>query len=366
MAPQGSFSGHTTSFRARNASLRHELGLERPCGTEPDRSQLRQDTQDTEKQTWCSSELKSNEKTRRPLGAPVLPAGAKTPGLPTRRKRPGERSVSRRSRCVSPPACLGRTGARSKRVKVDELTADIDRLNAWVISLGEAGVERWRGSRSPTPGCLGVEPRRRCWLMHRLKRIRTSGGRIRPDLDVTCFRSKACTAQRSNLDPCKICRNDLRSSFCGFGGLLHAGTWSSMAQHGTWTNGPIEFFDPPHPGRFSPLLASQLEDIQNLQDELTDSAKARGRGLRSHLRGPTLEAFGGWVLKTSGVWTVSLFAFGFAPRHRPALRHRPAPVIKAESFWPFLIFYLVFGRLNYSRLNLHLTTTSEGALLRKN
>lgn len=49
-----------------------------------------QDTQDTEKQTWCSSELKSNEKTR-----------------------------------------------RSKRVKVDELTADIDRLNAWVISLGE-------------------------------------------------------------------------------------------------------------------------------------------------------------------------------------------------------------------------------------
>ncbi|CAK9071098.1 Uncharacterized protein SCF082_LOCUS35230 [Durusdinium trenchii] len=88
-----------------------------------------QDTQDTEKQTWCSSELKSNEKTR-----------------------------------------------RSKRVKVDELTADIDRLNAWVISLGE--------------------------------------------------------------------------------------------------------------------------DIQNLQDELTDSAKARGRGLRSHLRGPTLEAFGGWAART--------------------------------------------------------------------
>jgi len=49
-----------------------------------------QDNQDTEKQTWCASELKSNEKNR-----------------------------------------------RSKTVMVDELNADIDRLNASIISLGE-------------------------------------------------------------------------------------------------------------------------------------------------------------------------------------------------------------------------------------
>lgn len=49
-----------------------------------------QDNQDTEKQTWCASELKYNEKNR-----------------------------------------------RSKTVMVDELNADIDRLNASIISLGE-------------------------------------------------------------------------------------------------------------------------------------------------------------------------------------------------------------------------------------
>jgi len=49
-----------------------------------------QDQQDTEKQTWCASELKSNEKNR-----------------------------------------------RSKTMMVDELNADIDRLNASIISLGE-------------------------------------------------------------------------------------------------------------------------------------------------------------------------------------------------------------------------------------
>lgn len=49
-----------------------------------------QDNQDTEKQTWCASELKSNEKNR-----------------------------------------------RSKTVMVDELNADIDRLNTSIISLGE-------------------------------------------------------------------------------------------------------------------------------------------------------------------------------------------------------------------------------------
>lgn len=49
-----------------------------------------QDNQDTEKQTWCASELKYNEKNR-----------------------------------------------RSKAVMVDELNADIDRLNASIISLGE-------------------------------------------------------------------------------------------------------------------------------------------------------------------------------------------------------------------------------------